>query len=157
MMKKALACFTTVLFSVICMGWSCYADGAGRDECVAKTQEAIKLAKEKGIEEAFKQINDPKGPFVWKDTYVFVISADEAIVKAHGVTPGLIGKNMLHIKDVNGVALFAELARAASSETGKGWVDYMWPKPGEKNPSQKHSYIERLPGENLAFGAGYFE
>jgi signal transduction histidine kinase len=42
---------------------------------------------------------------------------------------------------------------------GSGWVDYMWPKPGEKNPSKKLSYVKRtkMPdGEMVIVGAGTY-
>ena len=122
-----------------------------------KVHAAVKTAQEKGEEAVLAQVADPKGPFVWKDSYVFGISADQAAVKAHPFKPKLVGKVLLHVKDVNGVMIFSELARVANSASGKGWVDYMWPKPGEKKPSQKHTYVEKVPGMNLAFGAGYYD
>lgn len=134
-----------------------FAASATREECVAKVQEAVKLAVEKGEEAALAQVADPNGPFVWKDSYVFGTSADQAVTRAHPIKPKLVGKNLLHVKDVNGVLIFSEISRVASSASGKGWVDYMWPKPGEKKPSQKHTYVEKVPGTNLAFGAGYYD
>ena len=124
---------------------------------MAKVQEAVKLAVEKGEEAALVQVADSDGPFVWKDSYVFATSADQAVTKAHPIKPKLVGKNLLHVKDVNGVMIFSKISRVASSDAGKGWVDYMWPKPGEKKPSQKHTYVEKVPGVNLAFGAGYYD
>ena len=42
---------------------------------------------------------------------------------------------------------------------GQGWVEYMWPKPGEKKPSKKISYVKRakMPtGETVVVGAGVY-
>jgi len=42
---------------------------------------------------------------------------------------------------------------------GSGWVDYMWPKPGEKSPSKKVSYVKgaKMPtGEVVIVGAGIY-
>ena len=39
-----------------------------------------------------------------------------------------------------------------------GWVDYMWPKPGQTQPSLKWSYIRRvnLDGVPGLVGAGFY-
>jgi signal transduction histidine kinase len=102
-------------------------------------------------------VADPHGKFVWKDSYVFALNSADAMTMAHPIKPKLVGKNLLHIKDVNGVMIFVEFAKIAKSPTGKGWVDYMWPKPGEKKPSPKHTYIEVVPGEDVMMGSGYYE
>lgn len=133
------------------------AEMATKEECVAKVQETLKLVADKGIDEALRQVQDSAGPFVWKDSYVFVATADEAVVKAHAVKPGLIGKSLLNVKDVDGVMIFAEIAKAASSAEGKGWIHYKWPKPDATEPSPKHTYVEKVPGMNLCVGAGYYD
>jgi cytochrome c len=149
--------FLILTLLIFTSGTSVFAENATRDECVAKVQGAVKIAVEQGKDAALQAVGDKAGGFVWKDSYVFGTTADEAVTVAHPIKPGLVGKNLLHVKDVNGVLLFAEIAKVASSDAGKGWVDYMWPKPGEKKPSPKHTYVERVPNMNLAFGAGYYE
>ena len=32
---------------------------------------------------------------------------------------------------------------------GEGWVDYWWPKPGEKDPSYKVTYAKRVKHGDL--------
>jgi signal transduction histidine kinase len=44
-----------------------------------------------------------------------------------------------------------------AKDKGEGWVEYMFPKPGEEAPSKKISYIYRVPGQNLLVGAGIYE
>lgn len=156
-MRKIKSYFLILTLLIFTSGTSVFAENATRDECVAKVQKAVKIAVEQGKDAALQAVGDKAGGFVWKDSYVFGTTADEAVTVAHPIKPGLVGKNLLHVKDVNGVLLFAEIAKVASSDAGKGWVDYMWPKPGEKKPSQKHTYVERVPSMNLAFGAGYYE
>jgi signal transduction histidine kinase len=43
-------------------------------------------------------------------------------------------------------------------EKEAGWVDYMWPKPGQTNPSRKWSYVRRvnLDGVSGLVGAGFY-
>ena len=157
MKKMLLACFTISLALVTFSTQSLFAESATRAEVIEKVQAAVKMAQEKGEAEMITEINKPTSQFVWKNTYVFALTADQAITIAHPVKPKLIGKNLLHVKDVNGVMLFAEFASIGKSDSGKGWVDYMWPKPGEKVPSPKHSYIEKVPGMNVIMGSGYYE
>ena len=54
------------------------------------------------------------------------------------------------------VALFVKFKDIANGP-GKGWTEYWWPKPGEKKPSLKRTYIMRVPGQNLYIGAGYYK
>ncbi len=35
-----------------------------------------------------------------------------------------------------------------------GWIDYMWPKPGETNPSKKLSYVRKVTLGNDDFYVG---
>jgi len=60
-----------ILFSIVSICWS-ESNQATKQECVAKTKEAAQVIQREGIEAALKQINDRQGPFVWKDTYVFI-------------------------------------------------------------------------------------
>ena len=102
-----------------------------------RSRRRLKLSQEIGIEAALQKIGDPNGPFVWKDTYVFCISADNGYVTAHPIKPKLVGKDLTGIKDINGKMFFLEFLNIAR-EKGEGWVSYMWPKPEEKEPfSQK--------------------
>jgi len=150
---------SVVMGVLLVFSWSVAfaAETATREECIEKVQAAVKLVKEKGEEEALKAVGDAKGTFVWKDSYVFGATADEAVIKAHPIKPALVGKNMLHVKDVNGFPLFAEIAKVASSAEGTGWLEYMWPNSGEKDPAPKNTAVERVPGRNLAVGAGYHD
>jgi len=157
MIRKFFSVFTLLGLTLFLYHATAFAESATKEECVAKVQEAVKVAVEQGVDAALAQVGDAKGKFVWKDSYVFGTTADEAVTRVHPIKPKLVGKNLLHVKDVNGVLIFAEIAKIASSASGKGWVDYMWPKPGEKKPSSKHTYVEKVPGQNLAFGAGYYE
>lgn len=155
MKKRSLliAVILTMLLSFT--GLALAGEQATKDECIAKCKAAAALFKEKGQDEAFKILNDKGGPFVWKDSYVFAMSAEDGVILAHPIKAGLVGKNLMGLKDVNGTMIFVELLKAAKA--GEGWVNYMWPKPGEKKPSPKHSYIYTAPGTSVAFGAGIYD
>jgi signal transduction histidine kinase len=156
-MRKSLihVCIIS-LFMLCAFGIATAGETATQDECIAKSKEAADLIKSKGLEAALAVINDPKGPFVWKDSYVFSIEMEKKTVVAHPITPTLIGKNLMGMKDVNGKMFFAEFQNVAAGP-GSGWVDYMWPKPGEKDPSPKSTYVYRVPGQNVFVAAGFYK
>ncbi|MBF0303458.1 MAG: cache domain-containing protein [Desulfamplus sp.] len=144
------------LFICLCFAVNAFAgDKATKEECVAKCKEAAALVKEIGFDATMAKINDPKGPFVWKDSYVFCIDTESGIILAH-LNPKMLGRPMKGLKDVNGKLFFVEFINVAK-EKGEGWVDYMWPKPGEKEPSKKSSYVLKVDGHNILMGAGINE
>lgn len=149
-MKKIIALLTLVMLTATVTAW---ASNATKDECVQKCKDAAAYIKENGIDAGIKAIADQKGPFVWKDTYVFLMDMEGKMV-AHPVKPQLMEKGSLLSKsDANGKLHFAEFVKTAQS-TGEGWVDYMFEKPGMPAPKGKTSYIYRVPGTEYIVGAG---
>jgi signal transduction histidine kinase len=143
-----------MIFGFSVQGWA--AENATRDEVITKCMEAAKMIGEKGIDAAKLVIGDKNGPFVWKDTYVFLMDMDAKML-AHPIKPELTQKeNLLHVKDTAGKPLFLEFVELANSR-GKGWVDYMWPKPGQEKPAEKSSFIYRVPGTQYLVGAGIYK
>ena len=71
-------------------------------EAEALVNRAIELLKTKGREAAFAEISKTGGQFVNRDLYVFVIDT-QGNTLAHGFNKKLIGKNMLELRDPNGV------------------------------------------------------
>ena len=148
-----------IMVALVCL---CFAvnsfaeEKATKEECIAKCKEAAAMVKESGTEAAFAKIQDPKGPFVWKDSYVFCVSINDGIMKAHPIKPKLVGQMIKGLKDVNGKMFVVEYINLARDK-GEGWVSYMWPKPGEKEPTPKSTYILRVPGADLLMAAGVNE
>lgn len=154
---KKLVYFLMVLSMVLsftAQSWA--AEGATKDEVIAKCMEAAEMLQDKGIDAAKLAIADKKGPFVWKDTYVFLMDMDAKML-AHPIKPELTERdNLVTVKDTNGKPLFVEFVELANSR-GKGWVDYMWPKPGQEKPAAKSSFIYRVPGTQYFVGAGIYK
>ena len=128
---------------------------ATKDECMSMCKKAVALAQEKGAEEMITKVADPGGPFIWKDTYLYVINLDSKFVVAHPIRPNLINRDMSGLKDINGKMFFVEMFNIALDK-GEGWLDYMWPKPGEKMPSSKSTYVLRVPGQPYAVMSGIY-
>jgi len=156
-MKKAAVLTLALLFGLFLAANAVAGETATKEECVAKSKEAAQMINAKGLDEASKEISNKQGKFVWKDTYVFLMDLDGKML-AHPMSPGLVGKNLLDMKDKGdpGKLLFKEFVGLAKGK-GEGWVDYMWLNPGDPKPRKKITYIYRVPGKDLFVGAGIYE
>lgn len=96
---------------------------------------------EKNGKDAFPILHDPKGPFIAKDAYVFVTDTT-GVELVNPIFPNLEGRSLIDLKDAQGKYLVREMLLELKS--GKsGWVNYMWPKPGESVPTQKVTYVAK--------------
>lgn len=153
-MKKIL--FTAII-SIIVFSTAIGFAGktATKDECVVKCHEAAALVSSKGLDAAIKAINDPKGSFVWKDSYVFLMDLNGKML-AHPMQPELLQQeHLLLMTDPMDKALFVHFVNLAKN-VGHGWIEYMWPKPGKTSPSKKISYIYKVPSQDFFVGAGVY-
>jgi len=98
--------------------------------------------------EALRHVRFDNGNYVW-------INDQRPFMIMHPTKPELEGKDLSGNRDPNGVAVFVEMARV-SRERGEGLVRYMWPKPGEKEPSPKISYVKLYPQWGWIVGAGVY-
>jgi signal transduction histidine kinase len=96
---------------------------------------------EKNGEAALRLFHDPTGPFLAKDAYVFVYDMN-GVNLALPAFPNLEGRNLLEMKDTQGKQLIREMLKVIQG-SGSGWVDYMWPKPGESVSTQKSAYVSK--------------
>ena len=154
---RRIIIITLALVLGLCLATTAFADKATKEEVIAKVKKATAMITNKGQDAAFKEINNKKGKFVWKDTYVFVFDLEGTLV-ARAFRQQGIGQNWMNLKDQSSppkqmVKEMVDLAK----DKGEGWVGYMYPKPGEEAPSKKISYIYRVPGQNLFVGAGIYE
>lgn len=130
---------------------------ATREECIAMTKAASKMLeadKAAGI----KEIGNPKGKFVWKDSYVFLMDKSGKML-AHPFNPELLKKDtLINETDKNQVKpkkIFVEFLDVAFNN-GQGWIDYKWPKPNKKVPSDKFTFIHRVGWTDMFVGAGTY-
>jgi len=159
---KRIASIMLVAIAAVLLATSVLADSATKEECIAKSREAVQLISEKGLDAALPELNNKDGKFVWKDSYVFVMDFQGTML-ANGTNPGVVGKNLMQWKDTEGKMIVQGFIEVAKGK-GEGWFDYMYPKPEEiKKPleqrisSKKASYIHRVPGKDLFVGAGVYE
>ena len=104
-------------------------------------------------EAAYAEISKTGGQFVNRDLYVFVIDT-QGNTLAHGFNKKLIGKNMLELRDPDGVFFIKKFIEVAGSK-GKGWVDYKFSDPITKKIGKKSTYVAGY--ENLVVGCGIYK
>ncbi len=73
----------------------------------------------------------------------------------HPIKPALDGQDLRTFKDGNGKAFFIELAQKVKSK-GEGFVDYVWPLPGEETPTDKISYVKEFKPWGWTVGSGIY-
>ena len=88
------------------------------------------------------------------DGYFWINDLDAVIID-HPIKPTLNGKNMSALADKNGVKLFSEFAKVAKN-SGSGFVNYVWPKPGSKDAEQKISFVKLFKQFNWVIGTGEY-
>ena len=67
------------------------------------------------------------------------------------------GTNTTGQKDANGKLFHHEFIQVAETK-GSGWVDYMFPKPGQTQPSQKWAYVKavKVDGVPSLVASGFY-
>lgn len=103
-------------------------------------------------ESAFPLFRDKSGPYLAKDAYIFVLDMDgKELVNPAFVS--LEGRNIMDIKDIEGKLLVRDMFKMIK-EKGSGWVDYMWPKPGQSASTVKSTYVRKASGKGKDYLIG---
>ena len=140
---RHFAAVLVALAALLVVNPSGAAEFGTRDEAVAMVKRVQKLFAEAGAEATFKAVDDKTNPaFHDRDLYPFVYDLAGVCV-AHGARPALVGKNLISLKDQNGVYIIQEMVSLAKGP-GSGWVDYKWPNPITNKIEDKSSYVEKM-------------
>lgn len=137
------------------VGSGMYNDRMERDFVVSTVQEAVSAIEKKGTA-AFPLLHDPTGPFLVKEAYVFVIDT-VGVELVNPAFPSLEGRVVMDLKDTRGAFLVRKMFDMVE-RNGSGWVDYMWPKPGESVSTQKSTYVSkaRMGNQWVLVGCGVY-
>jgi len=129
---------------------------AAPEEVVQKVKKAAEYLGGAGEAGLDKFQSDPE--YVWKDTYLFVNNCETKTLAAHPVRPELVGTSFADAPDFGD--LTSEQVGAMLCETGRrpqgGWAEYLFPKPGEKEPSRKLSYSKAVDGTRYIVTGGIY-
>lgn len=88
------------------------------------------------------------------DNYYW-INDTKPVMIMHPIKSQLDGQDLSEIKDPSGKRLFIDFVNVVDKD-GKGFSDYMWPKPGKDKPVPKVSYIMKFDPWNWIIGSGIY-
>lgn len=132
------------------------AEKGSADEAVAMVKKAGEFLKKNGKEKAFAEFNQPKGPFIHNDLYIFAfLTNGDGIERANGANVKLVGKNVKEMKDADGKYLIKDILALGMGKEGKGWIDYKWPNPATGTIDAKRTYVERV--DDVIIGCGIYK
>jgi cytochrome c len=144
--------FVVTLVLVVGFFLAGYAFADDKADCVSLSEAAAKMMKE-DLAGALCEINKKDGKFVKGKIFVFAWRG--GVLVAHPFRTYAIGSDLINHKDKEGKEFVKEYLKVVK-EKGSGWVSYKWPKPGEKELSDKVTYVLKVD-ENFYVTAGYFK
>lgn len=153
-MRKMLAIVAMAFLSAALSSVAVGQDHATAQEVVAKVRDAAGALSKTGD---LAQFNQKQGPWVWKDTYIFVVDCDKRVEAAHPIKPELIGTDIASIKDTKGKIVYPDSFCNEARKASGVWIEYWWPKPGEKEGSRKVAYNLGVKGTAYVVGAGVYD
>lgn len=121
-----------------------------------RVDEAVALLESKGQDAAFRAFEDPASPFVFDDTYLFVLDAGGKTL-VDPAFPTMAGRNLADFRDAVGNRPVAA-AIEALRDSDATWMQYLWPAPGSGEPTRKLIYMRKVVvgGKTLYVGTDFF-
>ena len=158
MFKKILVCTALVLLAmanpVSSQQSPPMSEQTKRIEAMVNKAAALVEAQGKA---AFSEFRKPDSEWWFGNTYLFIYDKDMNVL-LNPAFPKREGTNVHGDKDANGKLFHDEFMNVIHSK-GSGWVDYMFPKPGQTKLSQKWSYVKAVKIDGIAgnlIGAGFY-
>jgi signal transduction histidine kinase len=129
------------------------AEEAARIEAMVNKAAALVEVRGKAV---FSEFRKRDGEWRFDDVYLFALDLNGKIL-LNVEFPQREGTTRLNEKDADG-KLFHEDFVEVVWTNGSGWVDYMFPKPGQRQPSEKWSYVTAttIDGTPGLIGAGFY-
>lgn len=154
--KKILSVAVVTVFSI---SVSLAADGLTPELAKSKVNEACKVLAAKG-KASLDTFRDTSGKFFWAngEGYVWIQTVDDVVMVMHPVKKAMDNKAIGDIKDPKGNRLFVDFSNMVK-DNGEGWVEYWWPKKGEKKASPKISFVKGvvIDGKKWLVGSGLYD
>jgi signal transduction histidine kinase len=131
-------------------------DSPQAQKIVALVEKAAALVSKQG-KAAFAEFRKPDSEWFSGTKYLFAYDMKANVL----LNPAFLkreGTNVAGQTDANGKHFHDEIIKTAQSAKGSGWVDYMFPKPGESRPSHKWTYVKRVDFDGVPglLGAGFY-
>ncbi len=140
-MSIGIAFFATALGATPAMAQSSPPPSSKARETEALVNKAAALIDAKG-RAAFSEFRAKGTEWFHGDTYLFAYDL-KGNVLLNPAFPAREGTNVSGQKDANGKLFHDAIIRTAETKES-GWVDYMFPKPGQTQPSQKWAFVKAV-------------
>ena len=124
------------------------ADRATPEDAKALAIKAADYLRLAGPEKAFEEFSAKEGPWHDRDLYVYVEDGN-AVLRAHGALPAIVGRSMVDLKDVDGVSISGQIQAIKDA----GWIHYKWMNPVTKSVEPKTAYEVRVGEYIVGVGA----
>ncbi|MEO9655651.1 methyl-accepting chemotaxis protein [Marinomonas sp.] len=115
-------------------------------------EQAGKLGSDEAKQQAMaaiKEIRYGGNEYFWINDY-------QSNMVMHSVSPKLDGKDLASLEDKNGKRIFEAFVDVVNANNGAGFVDYLWPKPGQEKPVEKISYVKGFQQWQWILGSGIY-
>jgi cytochrome c len=146
-MKNLLASlFPVVVLLFMSVAWADVQ--ATPDDAKALAIKAADYLKAVGPEKALAEFSAKDGAWHDRDLYVTVQDSNGTMV-AHGTNPGLIGRVVLDLKDVDGKPFNREVQAVKDT----AWIDFKWQNPSTRTVETKRQYTIRVGDYLVGVGA----
>jgi len=127
---------------------------------VSLVEEAAGLVERQG-EQAFRQFGVKGSKWLNGDVYFFAYLVDGTCV-FHPITPELVGKNVLDLRDLNGKPIIRSIVDVGKKpgNDASGWVFYLWENQVQLTPMWKSTYVRKVVapnGQTYVIGSGLYD
>ncbi|MEI6000098.1 cache domain-containing protein [Paraburkholderia bengalensis] len=121
----------------------------------ALVDKAAALIDNKG-KDAFSEFRIKGSEWFHGDTYLFIYDMKENVL-LNPAFPAREGTNVRGQKDTNGKLFHDAMVQTAETK-GSGWVDYMFLRPGQTQPTHKWTYVKavHINGVPGLVGSGFY-
>ena len=122
----------------------------------ALVNKAAALVEKQGKTAAFAQFRTRDSQWWSGSTYLFAYDQNLNVL-LNPAFPTREGTNVHGQTDANGKPMHDDFMKVVRAK-GSGWVDYVFPKPGESKPSRKWTYVRGVTfdGTPGLIGAGFY-
>ena len=103
---------------------------------------AATTVEKEGKTAAFTEFRKKDGEWLHGETYLYAYDSKGNIL-LNAAFPQREGTNIAGQKDAKGKPFQDEILEVAATQ-GSGWVSYMFPKPGQTEPSEKWAFVKKV-------------
>jgi cytochrome c len=107
----------------------------------ALVSKAATAVEKEGKTAAFTEFRKKDSEWLHGDTYLYAYDS-KGDVLLNSAFPKREGTNVAGQKDAKGKPFQDDILEIAATQ-GSGWVSYMFPKPGQTEPSEKWAYVKK--------------